>query len=99
MVLEIATLQIKPGEEAAFETGVAEAVQHFRAAPGCLGMSLQRSHETPGRYLLFVRWASVEAHTVDFRQGPHFAGWRACVEEFFAAPPSVEHVHQVLDGF
>ncbi len=99
MVLEIATLDIKPGQEKAFEAGVADAVKHFKAAPGCHGMALQRSHETPSRYLLFVRWDSVEAHTVDFRNGPHFAGWRSCVSDFFAAPPSVEHVHQVLEGF
>ena len=99
MILEIATLDIKPGQEAAFEAGVAAAVTHFKAAPGCQGMSLQRSHETSGRYLLFVRWENVEAHTVTFRNGPHFAGWRACVADFFAAPPSVQHVHQVLEGF
>ena len=99
MVLEIATLDIKPGQDAAFEAAVASAVVHFKAASGCHGMTLQRSHETPGRYLLFVRWETVEAHTVAFRNGPHFAAWRTCVEAFFAAPPSVQHVHQVLDGF
>ncbi len=99
MITEIATFVIKPGSEAAFEAGAAQAVEHFKAASGCRGMTLTRSHETPNRYLLFVKWDTVEAHTVDFRNGPHFARWRECVAAYFAEPPSVEHVHAVFEGF
>ena len=62
-------------------------------------MELQRSHETPGRYLLFVRWESVEAHTVGFRESPQFQEWRACVTHCFAVPPQVEHVATAVHGF
>ncbi len=99
MILEIATLSVKPGMEAEFETGVTKAVSAFRGAEGCHGMELQRSHETPGRYLLFVRWESVEAHTVGFRQSPQFEEWRACVSHCFAVPPQVEHVATAVHGF
>ena len=47
--------------------------------------------ESPERYVLMIWWDTLENHTVDFRQGPLFAEWRAIVGPFFAAPPSVEH--------
>ncbi|WP_158807363.1 antibiotic biosynthesis monooxygenase [Beijerinckia sp. L45] len=99
MILEIATLTIKSGMESAFETGVTSAVAAFKAAKGCHGMELQRSHEVPNRYLLFVRWDSVEAHMVDFRESPEFQVWRKAVGHCFEAPPTVEHVITAVHGF
>lgn len=99
MFLEIADITVKSGLEAEFEKGVAKAAPHFAAAKGCRGLDLQRSHETPQRYLLFVRWETVENHMVDFRNSPAFAEWRACVAHCFETPPRVEHVTHVLHGF
>jgi heme-degrading monooxygenase HmoA len=67
MILEIAQIEVTPGLEAEFEAGVAKAAAIFRRAKGCTGMELQRSIEHPSRYRLFVKWDTVENHTVDFR--------------------------------
>jgi heme-degrading monooxygenase HmoA len=40
---------------------------------------------------LIVRWSSLEAHTVGFRQSAAFADWRAIIGPYFAKPPVVEH--------
>lgn len=98
-VLEIADIRVKPENSAAFEAAVAEAVPLFRAAPGCESLRLERSIEQPGRYLLVVGWATIEAHTVDFRGSEAFTAWRGLVGQYFAAPPHVEHVERVLEGF
>ncbi|MTW19279.1 antibiotic biosynthesis monooxygenase [Rhodoplanes serenus] len=99
MILEIAQIEVKPGQEAEFESGVAKAVPLFGRAKGCSGVTLQRSIEKPTRYRLFVRWETLENHTVDFRGSPDFQEWRACVGHTFAAPPEVEHVREVVHGF
>jgi quinol monooxygenase YgiN len=99
MVLEIAQIDVKPGMEAEFEAGVAKAAPLFRRAKGCSGMVLQRSAEKPQRYRLFVTWATIENHTVDFRGSADFAEWRKLVGHCFASPPEVEHVRQVMQGF
>jgi heme-degrading monooxygenase HmoA len=99
MVLEIAQIDVKPGMEAEFETGVRQAVPLFGRAKGCAGMELQRSVERPSRYRLFVHWETVERHTVDFRGSPDFAEWRKLVGHCFAQPPEVEHTQQVVKGF
>jgi len=99
MITEIAQIDIKPGTEAEFEAGVKNAVPLFKRAKGCHGMELRRSIEKPGRYRLFVKWDSVEDHTVAFRGSPDFAEWRKLVGHCFATPPEVEHVAEVMKGF
>jgi heme-degrading monooxygenase HmoA len=90
MILEIAQIDVKPGMEAEFETGVKKAAPIFKRAKGCKFMTLQRSHEMPQRYRLFVQWETLENH---------FQEWRKLVGHCFSAPPNVEHVVEVVRGF
>jgi len=99
MILEIAQIAIKPGMESEFEAGVAKAAPVFRRTKGCKGMTLQRSIETPNRYRLFVKWETLENHTVDFRGSADFQEWRKLVGHCFAVAPEVEHVREVVAGF
>lgn len=99
MILEIAQIDVTPGQEADFEAGVTKAVPLFQRAKGCKGVTLQRSHEKPSRYRLFVQWETLENHTVDFRGSADYQEWRTLVGPYFASPPEVEHVRQVVDGF
>lgn len=99
MILEIAQIDVKPGMEAEFESGVKKAAPLFQRAKGCTGMMLQRSHEKPQRYRLFVQWGTLENHTVDFRESADFQEWRKLVGHCFASPPDVEHVAEVFKGF
>ena len=99
MILEIAQIDVKAGLEEEFEAGVSKAVPIFKRAKGCKGMELQRSIEHPSRYRLFVKWETVENHTVDFRGSPDFQEWRKLVGHCFAEAPQVEHVRQVARGF
>jgi len=99
MILEIAQIDVKPGMEAEFEANVQKAAPLFKRAKGCSGMALQRSHEKPQRYRLFVQWGTLENHTVDFRESADFQEWRKLVGHCFAAAPDVEHVSEVFKGF
>ncbi len=99
MFLEIAQIDVKPGLEAEFEASVAKAAPLFARAKGCKGMELQRSEEKPSRYRLFVKWETVENHTVDFRGSADFQEWRKLVGHCFASPPEVEHTKQVVKAF
>jgi heme-degrading monooxygenase HmoA len=99
MILEIAQIDVKPGLEAEFEAGVARAAPLFQRAKGCGGLELQRSIEKPTRYRLFVRWATLEDHTVAFRGSADFQEWRKLVSHCFAQPPEVEHTVEAFRGF
>jgi heme-degrading monooxygenase HmoA len=92
MILEVADIRIQPGRQAAFD----EAIQHgvgtvIAQARGFLGFSVHKGIESPERYVLQISWATLEDHTVGFRESPAFAEWRAIVGPFFAQPPVVEH--------
>jgi heme-degrading monooxygenase HmoA len=99
MILEIAQIDVKPGMENEFEAGVKRAAPIFQRAKGCKGMSLQHSIEKPARYRLFVKWDTLENHTVDFRASPDFQEWRKLVGHCFATPPDVEHVQEKVHAF
>jgi quinol monooxygenase YgiN len=99
MITEIAQIDIKPGMEKEFEAGVAQAAPVFRRAKGCHGLALEKSTENPSRYRLFVKWGTVEDHTVAFRGSADFQEWRKLVGHCFESPPQVEHTEQVFKGF
>jgi quinol monooxygenase YgiN len=94
MVTEFAEIKVKPGTGKKFIAGVQASTQVFVRAPGCHGMKLHRSIETPAHFVLTVEWDSVEAHK-QFRASPDFAVWRANVGSCFAAAPKVWHSHTV----
>ena len=92
MILEVADIRIQPGQNTAFEESIQFALTTVASqAAGMQGFSVTRGVESPERYLLQIVWATLEDHTVGFREGPLFAQWRAIIGPFFAAPPSVEH--------
>lgn len=90
-------LQVSAGQESAFEAAMAKAAPVIAGSPGYRGHELQRSMETPGRYVLLVHWETLEAHTVGFRQSPAFGEWRQIIGSYFAEPPMVEHYECVLE--
>jgi heme-degrading monooxygenase HmoA len=96
MVTEIAQIEVKAGTEKDFEAAVAKAKPLFLRAKGGRGMELHKSVEKPTRYRLFVKWDTLENHTVDFRGSEDFQAWRGLVGQYFAAPPEVEHTETVV---
>ena len=99
MVFEMAQIEVKPGMESAFERGVNQALPIFRRARGCQAVKLLKSIEQPSHYTLMITWATLEDHTVHFRQSPDFQEWRKLVGDCFASPPQVGHVQAAADGF
>jgi len=92
MILEFADIRIQPGQNAAFEDAIQRALATVASqAAGMQSFSVTRGIESPERYILQIVWATLEDHTVGFREGPLFAPWRAIIGPFFAAPPAVEH--------
>ena len=96
-ILEVAMLDVRPGEETAFEAAFAEAAQIISSMPGYIRHSLQRRVEPPVRYLLLVEWATLEDHTVGFRGSPAYQQWKALLHHFYDPFPVVEHFERI-DG-
>lgn len=95
MILEVAEIDILPGQEEAFEETARNARPLFLNADGCEGMSIMRSIEHPHRFRLMVRWRSLDHHMVGFRNSDAFLEWRRMAGVHFAKPPRVEHMSYV----
>lgn len=96
MILEIAHLDVKPDQTAAFEAAFQTASALISATPGYLSHELQRCIETPSRYVLLVKWDTLESHTVGFRHSDRYAEWRALLHHFYDPFPVVEHYEPLL---
>jgi heme-degrading monooxygenase HmoA len=95
MILEAASLQVRPGQAQAFEEAFREAQRIIASMPGYLSHELQRCLEREGHYLLLVRWESVDAHEVGFRKSPQYQEWRRLLHHFYDPFPTVNHYDAV----
>ena len=73
MILEVA--DFRTADPADFEQGMDEMKGVIGSAAGYLGHTVERSIETVGRYLLIVRWESLDAHQ-GFRDSEAFQTWK-----------------------
>jgi len=91
MILEVAVLNIVPGEESAFEKAIRTAKPLIAATPGFGSIRIHRCIETPNRYLMLVQWRTLEDHTVGFRESDRYPEWRKLLHHFYDPFPVVEH--------
>jgi heme-degrading monooxygenase HmoA len=90
-VLEVAVLDVRRGEGAAFEGAFAVAQRIIASMPGYQRHELRRCVEHESRYLLLVWWDTLEAHTEGFRGSPQYQEWKRLLHPFYEPFPTVEH--------
>jgi heme-degrading monooxygenase HmoA len=98
MILEVAMLQVREGQSAAFESAFLEAQIIIGSMPGYMGHELQRCVEVSNKYVLLVRWRSIEDHEVGFRRSPQYQQWKQLLHHFYEPFPIVEHFECVTKG-
>ena len=96
MILEVAILDVKSGQQQAFEAAFAEAQQIIMGIDGYSSHRLQHCIENPSRYILLVNWQTLEDHTVGFRQSADYQQWRKLLHHFYEPFPVVEHYSSVF---
>jgi heme-degrading monooxygenase HmoA len=98
MVLEVALIDVFPGQEDEFAASYRLGHPILAGTPGCLSVRMTRGIESASRFVLLVEWESVEAHEKNFRETERFAQWRGLIGGYFATPPLVEHFNEVEPG-
>jgi heme-degrading monooxygenase HmoA len=99
MILELAVLDVRPGQEGAFEAAFQEARGLLAAASGHQRHELRRCVEREGRYLLLVWWDTLEDHTRGFRGSADYQRWKALLHHFYDPFPTVEHYGEALGAY
>lgn len=95
MILEVAMLQVKPGLTVEFEHSFRIASKIISSMKGYISHELQKCLEDQNKYVLLVRWESLEDHTVGFRGSEEYQEWRKLLHHFYEPFPVVEHFEQV----
>jgi heme-degrading monooxygenase HmoA len=96
MILEVARLDVRPGQCEKFELAFSKAQAIISTMPGYVSHQLQRCIESPDRYILLVRWQRLEDHTVGFRESPQYQEWKTLLHSFYDPFPEVEHYRVVF---
>ncbi|MBT3338969.1 MAG: antibiotic biosynthesis monooxygenase [Anaerolineae bacterium] len=97
MILEVATLNIKPGLDIEFETAFGEAQKIISSAKGYLSHQLQRCLENESKYILFINWETLEDHTEGYRGSEEYLQWKKLLHHFYDPFPIVEHYRSVIN--
>jgi heme-degrading monooxygenase HmoA len=91
VILEVAILNIRPGQRPSFEAAFREAAPIIASMPGYVGHELQQCLENPDQYILLVRWKTLEDHTVGFRGSPQYQQWKSLLHHFYDPFPTIKH--------
>jgi heme-degrading monooxygenase HmoA len=91
MILEVAILDVKPGQTEAFESAFSIAGAIIARAKCYRGHEIHHCIERPDRYLLLVRWDSLDDHTEGFRKSADYQEWKRLLHHFYDPFPTVEH--------
>lgn len=91
MILEVAVLDVKKGQEQSFEAVFEQAQEIIASMQGYISHQLQKCIEIPNRYILMVNWQTLEDHTVGFRESEEYQQWRTLLHHFYKPFPTVEH--------
>ena len=95
MILEVASLQVRAGQESLFEAAFLQAQKIISSMPGFVSHQLQRCLERPNQYLLLVIWQTLEDHEVGFRGSAEYQQWKQLLHHFYEPFPEVLHYRAV----
>lgn len=90
-VLEVAVLPVLADRSAEFEAAFKIASKIISASPGYISHELRRCLEIKNRYILLVRWRTLEDHTIGFRGSASYQDWKRLLHHFYDPFPEVEH--------
>lgn len=95
MILEAVFLHVIIGQESEFEAAFRKASPIIAAMQGYKSHELQKCIEVTGKYLLLVRWETLEDHTIGFRGSAEYQRWKQLLHHFYDPFPVVEHFEAV----
>lgn len=91
MILELAIIDIRQNTNAEFEGNLEKAQHVINQSKGYISHQFYKCVEQDNRYILLIRWQTLEAHTKGFRESELFREWRAFIAPFFESPPQMQH--------
>ena len=95
MILEVAILNVIPGQEDAFIKAFSRAQNIISSMAGYISHQLKRCVEDISKFILLVEWEKLTDHTVDFRESVEYQEWKKLLHHFYNPFPTVEHYEDI----
>jgi heme-degrading monooxygenase HmoA len=95
MILEVAVLMVKNGNQYQFEKDFLKASAYISSISGYISHQLKKCMEIPNKYLLTVEWETLEAHTITFRESLAYQEWKKLLHHHSEPFPVVEHFESI----
>ena len=95
MITEIVCLYIRKNESDLFEMAFREAQKIISKMKGYLEHELQKCLEKEDKYVLIIRWNTIEDHTESFRKSEAYKRWKRLLHHFYDPFPVVEHYQKI----
>ncbi|MFJ8065311.1 antibiotic biosynthesis monooxygenase family protein [Psychrobacillus sp. NPDC096426] len=91
MVQETMLLEVNPGTQKDFEFAFKKAAVFISQAKGCLGYEMQRCVENENKYLVMIKWETIEDHIIHFKNSEAFSEMKELIGPYYLNRPLVEH--------
>ncbi|WP_349372195.1 antibiotic biosynthesis monooxygenase family protein [Streptomyces sp. G-G2] len=89
--VEYIRYRIALDDQPAFEDSYRRAAESLAASPECIDYELAHSEEEGERYILRIRWTSVDAHLNGFRKGEHFPAFFTAIRPYVGSIEEMKH--------
>lgn len=90
MVIERLEFDVAAGQLEAFLTFIKETRSVIENSKGCHGLTYGHGVENPGKIILLVTWASLEAHA-EAKKPEAYVQWSKKFATFLGGRPAMEH--------
>jgi len=91
MILEVAILNVIPGQEDDFLEAFSKAHGIISKMNGYISHQLKRCIENKSQFILLVEWEKLTDHTEGFRRSAEYQEWKSLLHHFYDPFPIVEH--------
>src|SRR4051812_45864690 len=98
MILEVAILTVKSGQEKQFEIDFDTAGKFISSVKGYVKHSLRKCLEKNNQYILLVDWDHLEDHTIRFRESAQYIEWKKLLHHYYDPFPTVEHYKTIIEN-
>jgi heme-degrading monooxygenase HmoA len=95
MTTEIVLLYTREKESDLFEKAFGEAREIISKMEGYLEHELQKCVEKENKYVLIVRWNTMDDHMEGFRKSEAYKEWKRLLHHFYDPFPVVEHYQKI----
>jgi heme-degrading monooxygenase HmoA len=96
MITEIVLLNTRKKQDGLFEAAFGEARKIISNMKGYIGHELQKCIESKNKYVLIIRWETIEDHVEGFRKSEAYKEWKRLLHHFYDPFPVVEHYQKIF---